>query len=424
MPIDTSAFVAAIQAASKPAEPESDVVDPELQLDQALSAGQIFLSKAEVFSTELVQGAFIGQSGVDLRGPLALKNLETAIALVNWLNTDEVLRQAWALQKELPELLKGVPELRGDDVKDLEGVWAQLEAENPEPQSLSQAKTLYNDRTPPRTITGFPANSYLDPTTQAALRLWTMARLARDFTAVGVDLRAEWWKVAHRRENISRVDFERWFALDLSGIAGYRRGLVYGMGGNFFKDLGRSITRLFKDPRTWLRNVQESIGRGIKAVETPFQWMRDKIPFLGYALGGILPTVIGELGHALEEGSINAYNEQRLVFVTGMHLTVAGTVIAAIGSVVSLFFPPLGAVLVGIGAIAVAVGRAILQFQQMIRQQRLDKLLGKQLITPDLPTQSAAAANAGALQGGGSSSGGGGVIALLALAALALGGRR
>lgn len=416
--IDPKVFLNAVQGVQQRAEPATDTAPTsEESLEEALSVGQIFLSREEVFSSELIDAAFVSSDGRDLRGTLALRNLEAAVSLVNWQTTDDVLRQVFAVEKDLPTLMRQVPEIRQNDVQDLAGVWAQLVADNPEPKTVQDARRQYAELQKPRQVAGFPANSYLDPTTQAALRIFLIARIARDFTTIGGDLRAEWFKLARSREGMTRADFERWFALDLHGIAGWRRGLTVGMGGNFFKDLGRSISRLFKDPKTWLRNVGESIGRGLKAVETPFQFMRDKIPFLGYALGGVLPTVIGELGAALEQGNINTFNEQRLVFVTGMHLTVAGTILAAVGSVVTLFFPPLGAAMVAIGALAVAVGRAILQFQQLIRQQRLDALAAKAaLIAPKVPGSNATTgqlAGTGARSSGG---GGGGLLLLLGLA--------
>lgn len=426
--IDPQAFINAIKGAQTSARPDPvDVPDNDQQLDELLSRGQIFLSREEVFSSELIDAAFLGTDGTDLRGPLSLRNLQTAINLVNWQTTDDVLRQAWGIQKDLPDILADLPQLDVGNVLDLRGVWAQLDASYPKPETIEAARQQYSEVQQPRMISGFPANTYIKPETQAALRLWVITALARAFTQTGVDLRAEWWKVARKQENMSRANFERFFDLDLTGIGGHRRGLHVGMGGNFFKDLGRSISRLFKDPKTWLRNVGESIGRGLKAVEIPFQWMRDEIPYLGYALGGILPTVIGELGAALEDGSINTFNEQRVVFITGMNLYTGGMILAAIGSVLTVLggpLAPIGMILAGIGALCIAVGRAILQFQSLLQQARLDKLNAKlNLVTPGHGSLSGGSADT-LSQRTGSGSLGGGVAMLGLLALMALGGRR
>ena len=338
---------------------------------EALEQGQIYLSKQEVFAQDILDEAFVGTDGTDLRGPLAIKNVATAVALVNWLDTDAVIRAVWATDRNFASKLSGmgVPPV---DVNTLIAIFHRLTAENP-PAANQQQMLARVSVEPPPMIGAAPANTYLGSYAQVALRMAWIIQASRQATVQKNDLRKLAYDAAKEKQpDLTPALYDQRVGIDMSGISGVRRR-VAGISGNFFRDLGRSVSRLFKNPLAVFKQWGEDIGRGLIALDKPFQWVRDRVPFVGYVLGGVGTAVLAELGRALEEGSISAFNEQRITFIIGNHLQQAGQLLILVGGVLQLF-PPLGTAIGGalvlIGTLAIIAGRTILQFQAMIRQER------------------------------------------------------
>lgn len=344
---------------------------------EALEQGQIYLSKQEVFAQDILDEAFVGTDGTDLRSSLAIKNVETAAALVNSLNTDAVIRAVWAVTQNFADKLSGMG-VPPADIDTLRAVFQRLSAENPpaanQQEMLDRVKGL-QARGIPDMIGSSPANLYIGSYAQIALRMAWIIQSARQATAQKNDLRKLAYEAAKEKEpNLTQQEFAARVSIDMTGISGVRRR-VYGIGGNFFKDLARGVSRLFKNPLAVFKQWGEDIGRGLIALDKPFQWVREKVPMFGYVFGGVGTAVLAELGHALVEGSISAFNEQRITFVVGMHLTQAGLLLQLVGGVVALIplgiTQAIGGALILIGTLAVMAGQAILRAQAMMRQSRL-----------------------------------------------------
>src|SRR5690606_33497607 len=103
MSISVDGFSQEMTAANILASAQASDVPAVVALEDALREGQVYLSVAEVFSTDLVNQAFVSSDGVDLRGPLVLKNMKAAVNLCNWLDTDTILRTCWSLNPQLAQ---------------------------------------------------------------------------------------------------------------------------------------------------------------------------------------------------------------------------------------------------------------------------------------------------------------------------------
>src|SRR5690606_654891 len=101
--ISVDGFSTEITAANILAQAKASDVPAVVALEDALREGQVYLSAAEVFSTDLINQAFVSADGADLRGALALRNVRTAVNLCNWLDTDTILRTCWSLNAQLAE---------------------------------------------------------------------------------------------------------------------------------------------------------------------------------------------------------------------------------------------------------------------------------------------------------------------------------
>jgi hypothetical protein len=347
---------------------------------EALEQGQIYLSKEEVFAQDMVNEAFVGTDGVDLRGSLAIRNVLTAAALVNTLNTDSVIRAVQAQTPDLAQRMTGLG-LSASDIEALTAIFHRLAAENPpepnEPAMLARVDQL-QARGVPQMIGAAPANLYLGQYAQIALRMAWIIQSARTATMQKNDLRKLAYDAAKEQEpSLTPGAFATRVGIDsMTGISGIGRR-VLGIGGNFFKDIARGVSRLFKNPLAVFKQWGEDIGRGLIALDKPFQWVRDRVPMVGYVFGGVGSAVLRELGRSLVEHSISAFNEQSITYIVGMHLTQAGFVLQLIGGVLALIpFPictAVGAALILIGTLAVIAGQAILRTQSIMRQDRLNR---------------------------------------------------
>jgi hypothetical protein len=235
-----------------------------------------------------------------------------------------------------------------------------------------------------------------------------------------LELGETWYQLANKEKNVSRSEFERVFQVELSGIGAADRG-VMGIGGNFFKDLGKSLTKLFRHPLQWMRSALREFGKAVAFSGEPFAVILD---WIGKQIG--MPALfkhpvrllMEQLGNVLKEGSITAFKEQDLAFDLGHHLTQAGAVLAAVAGIVGAIFPPIGAILGAVAALMIAVGQGILAMQRVLREQRLAKLAGMNLPIPATPQQTAnmQSNSYGASAAAGGSAGGG--LALLLVLAL------
>ena len=430
MAINVDGFSQEIEAANILASAQASDVPAVVALEDRLREGQIYLSIGEVFSTDLVNNAFVSTDGVDLRGPLVLENLKTAVNLCNWLDTDTILRTCWSLEPKLADQLDGVAEFPGKDRAWVKSVFARLTRENPPVASEAEALARYDAaKSPARMLSTLPANQWLAPASQLALRLWFITRIARDHTALKLQLDETWYKLANERDGVSREDFQRIFQVDLGGVGRAERGWM-GIGGNFFTDLGKSISKLFRNPLDWFRSAVGELGKALAFAAEPFAPILD---WFGKTIG--MPALFKhpvrllfkQIGNMMQEYNVTAFKEQELASDLGNHLNEAGTILSyvagalvAIGSV----FPPaaaIGAILGAIAAIAIAAGQGILAIYRVLREQRLADLLKNSLPTPKTPAALANAANnadanAAARKGSGGSSGGGGLLVLLAMA--------
>lgn len=424
MSIKADGFSLEMEQAKILADAQASDVPEVVALEDRLREGQIYLSIGEVFSTELVNNAFVSNDGVDLRGPLAIENLRTAVNLCNWLDTDTILRTCWSLEPTLAQKLADVAEFPVKDRAWVSSVFARLERENPPPKSEAEALARYNDATPqPRMLSSMPANLWLLPQSQLALRIWFITRIARDHTAMDAQLDETWYNLANKRENMTRAEFARAFQVDLDGVGAVERGML-GIGGNLLKDISNSISRLFKDAKKWFSNALKEFGKLLASSAEPLSPILD---WIGKQVG--MPALfkhpvrllVEALGRLMEKGR---FDDERVMTDLGNHLTQAGAVLAAVAGVIGAVFPPVGAALGAIAALMVAVGQGILAIYRVMREQALARALNKAIPIPKTPAQTAnAASNAGELEdtGAQSSGGGGGLLALLALGAL--GGR-
>jgi hypothetical protein len=444
MPINAENFArAAVLAEVPPALLDDGSETPRaVRIEDKLREGQVFLGVGEVFATDLTELAFISSDGVDLRGPLALHNLRTATNLVNWLDTDTVVRSAWGVDRELPGKLASElgADLPAPDTAWLQSVFARLTRDNPPPDTQAEAEQRYalmrgevESANAPRMLSSAPAATWLSPQGQLALRLWYIGSLARDFTAAEMRLDEFWFKTAaEQNPELTRETFQRTFNVDLQGISGADRG-VAGLG-NFFRRIGRSVSRLFRQPLRWARNALRELGKVLEFSAEPFGALLD---FMGEQIG--MPhlfqhpvrLLMRELGNVLQEGRITAFNEQAFVFDLGMHFSQAGALLGMVGGVLSAAGVPFGPIIAAAGAIMVAVGQGMIQMQQLVRQQRLARELAAEgapnVTSPSSNIHAMDAHNAGAhaesghAGGSGGGAGAGGAL-LLVLAALAMGG--
>lgn len=363
-----------------------DTLTPEqeqsLLVFESLEQGQIYLSKQEIFAQDMIDEAFVSTDGVDLRSSLAIKNVDTAGALVNTLVTDAVIRAVWAGSPTFAAKLGsiGIP---AADVDTLTAIFHRLSEENPPAPNEQVMLARVNDMQTqgvPEMVGSSPANLYLGQLAQIALRMAWVIQASRTATMQKNDLRQMAYKAAKEQEpGLTPTEWAARVGIDsVAGISGVRRR-TFGIGGNFFKDLARGVGRLFKNPLAVFRQWSEDIGRGLIALDKPFQWIRDNVPMVGYVFGGVGTAVLRQLGNALVEHSINAFNEQQITYTVGMHLTQAGIVLQLVGGIVVLLPCPfgicqaIGGVLILVGTLAVMAGQAILRAQVMTRQARLNK---------------------------------------------------
>lgn len=354
--------------------------EQQVQIFESLEQGQVYLSKQEIFAQDMIDEAFVGTDGVDLRSSLAIKNVQTAGALVNSLTTEAVVRAVQAATPTFADNMAsmGVPPA---DVATLSAIFHRLAAENP-PAATQQEMLARLEQEKqsgvPEMIAAAPLNLIIGQLAQVALRLSWVVQNARTATAQKNDLRKLAYDAAKEKEPgltagawAARVGIE-----SMAGISGVRRRIT-GIAGNFFKDAARSVSRFFRNPLKAIKQWGEEIGRGLILLDKPFQWVRDHVPVVGYVFGGVGTAVLAELGHALVEGSISAFNEQRIVYTIGTHLTQAGFLLQLVGGVMVLIPFPLataiGTALILIGTLAVMAGQAILRTQAMTRQARLNK---------------------------------------------------
>ena len=434
MAIEFEGFSKEIEAANILADAKASDVPEVVALEDRLREGQVYLSVGEVFSTDLVDQAFVSPDGVDLRGPLVLQNLKTAVNLCNWLDTDTIMRTCWALNRDLADELDQVAEFPNRDRAWVKSVFGRLSRENPTPASLDEAVRRMDPEQgapePARMLSTLPANQWLLQESQIVLRMWFITRVARDYTAWNQKISEVWYQTANEREPIARSDFERVFQVQLDGIGSADRGLKPGIGGNFFKELGKSISKLFRKPLAFFRSAFEEIGKGLQLAAKPLEWL-EKLPYghflgtLGFGfVGSIVLRLTDQFGRALEEATINAFNEQEFITDHAKTITEVGTILTIAGAIVAVIpcgvCQAIGTAMAVAGMIMVAVGQGLLAVQRAIREQRLfDKLAA--LPVPKVPAAAANRANneddAGTelVASGGSS--GNGLFVLLALAA-------
>lgn len=357
------------------AQDDATIEQKAARLEQ-LTQGQLYLSKEEVFAQDILDEAFVSTDGVDLRNSLAIKNVETATLLSNWLDTDTLIRAVFVQDRNYASKLRSLGSLPAADIDTLEGMFARLAAENPMPKTQAEAMARYNAKTEVPDTLGFaPANFYLNARTQFAIRLAWIINSARACSAMDTDMRRLAYLTAREKEpGLTAAEFGTRIGLNMVGISGVRRR-VHGIGGNFFRDLGRSISRFFKNPLAGFRRMAIEIGKGLMQLEKPFIWIRSKIPFFGYIqLDGLFATVFAELGRALVSGSISSFTEQRVAFVLGNFLSQAGAVLTLIGGVLTLTpLSPIGKILAIVGMLMVVAGTAILQAQALMIQQRKNR---------------------------------------------------
>lgn len=452
MAISVDGFSQEIETANILASAQNSGVPEVVALEDRLREGQIYLSVGEVFSTDLVENAFVSPDGVDLRGPLVLENLRTAVNLCNWLDTDTILRTCWALNPQLANELDNVAEFPNRDRAWVKSVFSRLTRENPPVQDIRQLQARYDvetgtQREQPRMLSTLPANSWLLPDSQLALRVWFITRIARDYTAMGSQLDEVWYKTMNEKRPITREEFTRMFQVQLDGIGRADRGFTPGLG-NFFKQIVKGVSLLFKHPLKAFKQALENIGNGLQLVAKPLEWL-EKLPYghllAAVAAGGtfsyFMTKLNAEFGKVLAKGKLtldlllgpvpsvffhDEFKEQDLAFDFGTLMWQLGTVLTLAGAVVGAIpcgiCQGLGAALAAIGALMIAIGQGMLAIMRALREQRLAALAGVPLPTPDV-----AALNANAKSNeeelatsNGSGSGGGSLLVLLA--ALALGG--
>lgn len=431
MAVSAAGFAAEIERAGVLAAAQASGEPAVVALEDRLRENQIYLGIGEVFSVDLVENAFVSPDGVDLRGPLVLHNLRVAVNLCNWLDTDTIVRTCWALNPQLAGELDQVAEFPVRDRAWVKSVFDRLTRENPPVSSVAELQARYERHQPVRMLSTAPANQWLLPAGQLALRLWFITRIARDYTAMGLKLDEVWWQTANEKSPISRAEFARVFAVDLSGVGRAERGWA-GLGGNFFADLGRSVSRLFRHPLRFFRSALEELGKGLMLVAKPLEWL-EKLPY-GHLLAAIagggafayfLTKLNGEFGRALVEGSLSAFKEQELAFDAASMMWQVGTLLMLVGAVIGVipcgFCQALGATLAAIGALMVAIGQGMLAVMRALRQQRLAAQLRVPLPVPQAPAQQANRAGNASAAGAAAGSGGGagaGLFGLLILAAL------
>lgn len=336
----------------------------------ALEAGQVYLSREEVFAQDMIDEAFVGTDGADLRNSLAIKNLATASNIVNWHNTDSIIRQLWGMVPELPTKLASI--ISAKDAQTLADLFARLKAENPPVKTLDQAQQQYLAEPQAAMLGSVPANAYLETLTQIALRMAFIVNIARNFTGAEKDLAQVWLDACRQREpGLTVQEFHSRYNVDIAGISGYKRGIGYS--GNFFKGLVKSVSKLFRHPLAWFKSAFKEAGRYVMLHNVPFNWLR-KVPVFGAALGGIGSVFTDELARAMVSGKISTFNEQRLVRTIGEVGCQVGFILTLIGGVLTLTpLAPLGQILVAVGGLLVIAGQTILKLQAMARQQRLNR---------------------------------------------------
>lgn len=342
---------------------------------EALQAGQVYLSKQEVFAQDMVDEAFVGTDGTDLRSSLAIQNVLTAAALVNFLDTDTVLRANIAAIPNFAGLYRMVPGIAVADAEFIDQASTRVLAEKPSANlTAEQQRELVHEEVP-ATIAIAPANTYLTPTGQIALRMMWIVQNARVTTAANQDFKALAFKIAKDKDpNLTAARWASLMGLSPTGISGVKARTYAGIGGNFFKDLGRSISRLFKNPLATFRRWGIEIGRGLQQVGKVGQWLSDKVPFIGASIG-FMPIVFGELGHALAEQNINAFNEQLVTVTLGRGFQQMGQIAVIVGMIFQLvpgYGTLVGGILIAIGTLMVIAGQTILQLYAMTRQARLE----------------------------------------------------
>lgn len=349
--------------------------DAQLEHDasilEQLETGQIYLSRQEIFANDISDEAFVTSDGQDLRSQRGLQNLATAANLVNWQNSDAIVRVLWGMERTLVTKLAGIIDAR--DLDTLAALFDRLTRENPEQvKSIEEARRRYLSAPHDVMLGATPLNTYISAQTQVALRFAFVTAVARDVTASGFDLRDLWYAASRQKEpTLSRADFNARYNIDLSGVAGYVRGIGYK--GNFFKGLARSVSKLFKRPADWFRSAFKEAGRYVQLHNLPFTWIR-KIPMFGVGLAGIGSVFTDEIANAMISGKLSTFNEQRLVRTIGEVGQQVGMIMTLIGGILALTpLAPIGAVLVVVGGLLIVAGQAVLRLQAMVRQSRLDK---------------------------------------------------
>lgn len=341
-------------------------------LMEQLETGQIYLSREEVFAQDMADEAFVTTEGADMRGPRGLRNLATASNLVNFHSSDGIVLTLWGFDRALPAKL--APVIGAKDAETLAALFDRLTRENPrQVTSIAEARARYLSSPRPAMLGAAPLNTYIGSQTQIALRMSFIVAVARDITAAGLELSELWFQAARQKEPLlSREEFKSRFNVDLTGVAGYRRGIGYS--GNFFRGVGKSVSKLFRRPLDWFRSALKEGGRYVQLLNTPFTWLR-KVPIFGAALGGIGSVFTDELANAMISGKLSTFNEQRVVKTIGQVAQQVGFVMQLVGGVLVVFGGPLaaiGGVLVAVGTLLVITGQAILRLQAMVRAQRVN----------------------------------------------------
>ncbi|MEE9312192.1 MAG: hypothetical protein V3V10_07230 [Planctomycetota bacterium] len=370
-------------SAAAAGEADVEIVGSDAALTASLNAHQLFLAPEDVFASEIVNTAFVSSDGVDLRGPLAIRNIETATKLINFLDSDHVLTMLWGQDAEIIERFAAAGNLPSPDIQFMRSIFAKLKRENPKPaENISQAEydafvTKYTETEPRRQLGGKPVSTVIGLESQYAIRLSVIVRLARDFTMQNNDLRKHWLLAAREKQpKLTLAQFERLTDIDFQAFP-----VVRGVSGIFSK-IKDWVVKLFRHPLKALRDVLATIGRLIQLTVAPFTWLTEKFGdsfWFPYTLVGPLVAIVAkfehEVGRMFVEGSISAFKEQELSLLAATQIAGLGQALAVIGAIIATipcgWCQAIGGMIAGIGAMLVAIGKAWLYFHNYTRQQRL-----------------------------------------------------
>ena len=418
-------------SAALAADAEIEIVGSEEQITASLNKHQLFLAPEDIFASEIVNQAFVSEDGVDLRSPLAIRNVETAGKLVNFLDSDHVLAMLHSQDRNIIEQM--APHIPDRDQVFLRGIFARLERENPPPEQpanasaaereriIEQFVTRYTKTERRRQLGGIPVSSAVAVSTQYALRLMCIVRLARDFTMQQQDLREFWFKGAREKQpNLSARQFERLVDVNFNDFPPVR-----GVSGLFSK-IKDWVVKLFRHPLKALRDVLVVIGKSLQLAMLPFDWIEKKLgsSWFNILVGGPIAAVVAkflfETGRMFVEGSVSAFREQDLSLFAANEIAKAGIILTFIGSVMTAipcgFCQAFGPLIAVAGAALTAIGKAWLYLHSYTRQQRL---IREGLFAAPLPMPLSPKAKENrpktTTERVSSSGSGGGVLAVLAL---------